>query len=77
MNKTSFYEDMIFKYQCGFRKNFNTQQCLLTLTEKLENVAHKGKAFAAQLTSLSKVFDCLNHELLIVKLNRHALTLPA
>ena len=77
INKTSFFEDMIFKHQCGFRKNFNTQQCLLKSTEEWENVAHKGKPFVAQLTSLSKVCDCLNHEVLIVKLNRQALTLPA
>ena len=28
------------------------------------------------LTDLSKVFDCLNYELLIAKLNTHGFTLP-
>ena len=45
--------------------------------EEKKNVAHKGKTFVAQLTSLSKLFDCLNHKLLTMKLNRHAITLPA
>ena len=53
------------KHQCGFRKGFGTQQCLLTLLEKWKNAVDKGKIFGALLTDLSKAFDCLNLELLI------------
>ena len=28
---SSFFDDIFSKYQCGFRKGFSTQQCLLAL----------------------------------------------
>ena len=31
---SSFFEDVFSKHQCGFRKSFTTQQCLLKLLEK-------------------------------------------
>ena len=35
---SSFFDDIFSKYQYGFRKGFSTQQCLLALLEKLEEV---------------------------------------
>ena len=34
---------MFSKYQCGFRKGFSTQQCLLTLLEKWKRSIDRGK----------------------------------
>ena len=72
-----FFEDIFSKHQCGFRKGSSTQQCLLALLEKWKNAVDKGKLFGALLTDLSNVFDCLNHERLIAKLNAYGFTLPA
>ena len=73
----SAYFDQIFsKYQYGFRKGYSTQQCLLAKLEKWKSGKDKGKVFGALLTDLPKAFDCLDHELLIAKLNAYGFTLP-
>ena len=58
-----FFENILSKYQWGFRKGFSTQQ------RSVDN----SKIFGALLTDLSKAFDYLDHELLIVKLNAYSI----
>ena len=61
--------------QCGFRKNMSAQNCLLVMLEKWRNcLDYKGNT-GVLLTDLSKAFYCLNHDLLIAKLNPMAATL--
>ena len=73
---SSFFDDIISKYQYGFRKRFSTQQCLLALLEKWKRSIDRGKVFGALLTDLSKTFDCLNRDLLIAKLKAYGFSLP-
>ena len=54
-----------FKFQCGFRKGFSTQNCLLFMIEKWKESLDQGSYYGALLTDLSKAFDCIMHDLLI------------
>ena len=65
----SHFENIFSKFQCGFRKGYNAQHCLVVLIEKWKKSVDNGGAFGALFTDLSKAFDCLSHELLIAKLD--------
>ena len=72
-----FIDPLLSKFQCGFRKGYGAQDCLLAMLENWKNEIDKGKVFGALLTDLSKAFDCLSHELIIAKLNAYGFSLPA
>ena len=55
------------KHQCGFGKGYNVQHRLLVMIEKMKEARDKNKICAAVLTDLSKAFDFLRHDLLILK----------
>ena len=66
---SGFFDNFLSEKQCGFRKEYSTQHCLVNLLAKWKSSVDKGKTFGALLTDLSKAFDCLDHELLTAKLN--------
>ena len=74
---SQFFENIVWKYQRGFRKGFSTQQCLLAMLKKWKRPVDNSKMFGALITDLSKAFDCLDHELLIAKLNACGFSLTA
>ena len=63
------FDNILSKYQCGFRKVFNAQHCLLSMIEKWKESVDNGRTFGALMTDLYKAFDCLHHELLIANFN--------
>ena len=66
-----FFDSILSKCQCGFRRGCNAQNCLITLIEKWKESVENGEAFLTLFTDLSKAFDCLSHELLIAKLDAY------
>ena len=79
MNKqlSIYFEEILSKCQCGFRKGFNTQHCLPLMLEKWKRAVDNNKVFGVLLTDLSKAFDFISHDLLIAKLNAYGLSLSA
>ena len=69
----TYLEKYLSPYLCGFRKGYITQHCLAVMVESWKKAIDKNKHAGAILTDLSKAFDCLNHKLLIAKLNAYGL----
>ena len=63
-----YFNHTLSKSQCGFRKSFRTQHCLLVITEKWRKCLDKRGISGAILTDLPKAFDCILHGLLTVQL---------
>ena len=62
---------MFSNFQCGFRKNFDAQHCLLLMIDKWKKAADNIKDFDTFLTDLSKNFYCICYDLLTVKLHAY------
>ena len=72
-----FFGNILSKFQCGFRRGYGTQHCLLLVHEIWKEAADNSKAFGALLTDLSKAFDCLSHNLLIAKLHAYGIEIDS
>ena len=73
----SYIEKHLSPYLFGFRKGHSTEQCLNIMLEHWKKALDNKKYVGAVLTDLSKAFDCLNHELLIAKLNAYGFEVSA
>ena len=47
-----YFETIISKYHCGFRKRFSAQYCLLAILEKWKSAIDDSKTFGAPLIDL-------------------------
>ena len=50
---SEYFESFLSKYQCGFRKGYSAQHCLLSMLEKWKSAVDNRKMFGALLTDLS------------------------
>ena len=72
-----FFDNILSKFQCGFRKGYGTQHCLLLMLEIWKGATDNNKGFGALLTDLSKAFDCFSHDFLIPKLHAYGLDIDS
>ena len=68
------FNSILSPKQCGFRKGYSAQHCLLVMLEKFKESRDKGEEFAAFSTDISKPFDCTDHSQLITKLSWYGAT---
>ena len=67
----NYIDKFLYPYLFGFRKGHSTEQCLIIMLEAWKKAIDEKKCAGGILTDLSKAFDCLNHDLLIAKLNAY------
>ena len=59
-----YISNYLSHYCCGYRKDFTSQQALLSLIENYKKILHKKGFGGAVLIDLSKTFNTIKHDLL-------------
>ena len=73
----AFMQDKLSNLLTGFRKNHSTQHCLMYMLENWKNMLDKGGYVCAMFMDLSKAFDTIHHDLMIVKLGAYGFSQDA
>ena len=71
-NQTQEFLDknnILYKYQSGFRKHHSTDTCLSYLTDKVKIGFEEGLLTAMVLIDLQKAFDTIDHSILLEKMS--------
>ena len=65
-----FFENnnMLYKYQFGFRKKHSTSHAIITLVERVSKALDTGKYVVGVFLDLKKAFDTVDHSILLNKL---------
>jgi exonuclease III len=69
---TKFCEanNLIYKHQYGFLKGRSTKTALINIIDKLQKALDSGKYAIGVFIDLCKAFDTVNHEILLIKLEK-------
>ena len=68
----SFIIDYLSDFLCGYRQGFSKQHALIKLIKSWRQSFDSRGYSGAVLMGLSKAFDTINHEILIIKLHAYS-----
>ena len=65
--------EILYPLQFGFREKHSTSHALLSLTESIKQFIDSGKVECGIFLDLQKVFDTVNHKILLDKLEHYGI----
>ena len=68
VNNFLYKNDIIYKYQFGFRKKHSTQHAIITLVDRITSSLDSGDLVIGVFLDLKKAFDTVDHQILTKKL---------
>ena len=71
---SSFFSQHFNAYFSAFQQGYGCQSTLLRIIENWKQALDENKYVAAILMDLSKAFDCLAHDLLLLKLKAYGVS---
>ena len=66
--------DILYKYQFGFRRSHSTTLALIDVVDNIRKNLHMGKKVAGVYIDFSKAFDTVNHDILVQKLEHYGIS---
>ena len=60
--------NILYKYQFGFRKGYSTSHAIIALVERINSALNSGKITIGVTLDFSKAFDTIQHPILLKKL---------
>jgi hypothetical protein len=66
-------QNILYKYQFGFRKQHSTFMALMILVDQISNAFERGEYVMGVFLDFSKAFDTIDHNILLQKLNYYGI----
>ena len=64
-------ENIIYKFQFGFRRSHSTNHAIISMVEKVNQALDTGKVLVGVFLDLKKTFDTVDHKILVDKLFKY------